>query len=178
MLVMDIKSNLKTGDVLHCQGHKLLARTIRKVIKSRLSHTAIVIRMEGRLFVADSQREGVNLRSFDEWQRKYKYKFFVSRFGCSSSIIEEKFMRERMFKTLGIIKYDYASLLIHQPIYLLTGKWPRKKPHKENKRFYCSQFVAYVLGIENSHLFSPQDLLVELRKKDCYHEYYPMGDIF
>lgn len=169
--------NLKNGDILHCQGSKPLSNLIRKFTKSKLSHTALVVQLDGMLLIADSQRDGTHLRSLHEWQKKYKYKFFVSRPQCPMSVEESAAMQNRIMSTIGIVPYDFFSLFIKQPWYLISGRWRVKPAHKENGRFYCSEFVAFVLGFELSYMMHPQMLLEYLRDLDCYDELHPMGYI-
>ena len=71
---------LEDFDVLHCTGQKLLARLIRKFTKSEFSHTAIFRIIEGVPCVIDAQRDGVQVRTFERWQKEYNYKYVVSRY--------------------------------------------------------------------------------------------------
>lgn len=147
----------KTGDILHCSGERLLSRIIKRVTKSKFSHSAVFIEIWGQAYVIDSQAKGTNLIPFDEWEKKWNYTYEVHR---NPSIINEEERRKFAIKALsrsGSTGYDFASLLIRQPIYLLTGNW-REKEEKKYKRMYCSEFVAWAHGIESSYRMSPQDL--------------------
>lgn len=175
---MDIKRVLKDGDVLHCRGNRFLSKIIKWFMKSRITHTALVVELNGLLFVVDSQRDGTQLRLFDEWQRKYKYTFFISRNTCYTGKEGAYYHVDRVFSSIGFKPYDFASLLIHQPRYIITGKWPTRTKEREDNRFYCSEFVSYVLGIPEYYKQSPEDLLQILKSNDCYQLFYPMGNIF
>jgi hypothetical protein len=56
---------------------------------------------------------------------------------------------------VGVTAYDFESLILRQPLELITGKW-REKSDKET-RMYCSEYVAWVYGVKESYRMSPQD---------------------
>jgi hypothetical protein len=145
-------TNLKTGDILHCTGKKLLSKIIRKVTKSKFSHTALFIEIWGQPYIIDAQKDGVNVRPFDAWKDMYGYDFEVSR----PESIDEKELSMRALTRVGHTGYDIEGLIFKQPIELLTGKWKIKK--NEQERMYCSEFVAWVYGVEKSYRMSPQDV--------------------
>lgn len=146
-------TNLKTGDILHCTGDRLISRLIMKFTKSKFSHSAIFVEIWGQPFVIDAQKDGVNLRPWNEWMNKYNYKIVANR---STRDYNEKSLAKRAMTKIGHTGYDFESLIFKQPIELLTGKWFVKK--NEQERMYCSEFVAWVYGAERSYRISPQDL--------------------
>ena len=174
---MSLKTQLNHGDILHCQGNRILSKLISRFTKSKLSHSALIVVLDGIVFVADSQRNGTHLRRYEEWMEKYDYRFFISRLDCELTPVQKERITYRVFSTVGFVSYDFKSLFIKQPWYLLTGRWRVKPKHKEEKRFYCSEFVAFVIGFEDSYKMHPQMLLDFLRKEECYHEFYPMGKL-
>ncbi len=147
----------KTGDIFHCSGERLLSRLIKRFTKSKFSHSAVFIEIWNQAYVMDSQSKGTNLIPFDEWEKKWNYTYEVHR---SPLLFDETKRREFAIKALsrsGNTGYDFISLLIRQPLYLITGKWKEKESRK-HKRMYCSEFVAWSHGIESSYRMSPQDL--------------------
>lgn len=58
---------LKTGDILHCSGKKLLSRLIKKATKSKFSHSAVFIEIWGQPYILDAQIDGVNVRPLNDW---------------------------------------------------------------------------------------------------------------
>jgi hypothetical protein len=77
---------LVTGDILHCTGKRPLSKLIRFFTKSKFSHTALFIRIWDQPYVIDAQKDGVNVRPWEEWIKEYDYSFIVSR----SSLCDEK----------------------------------------------------------------------------------------
>ena len=145
---------LKTGDVLHCTGNKLLAKAIMKATKSSVSHTALFVEIWGRPYIIDAQKDGVNVRPFEAWQKEYNYKYIVHR--APFRFDREEFAVKAMTK-VGNTAYDFEGLLIKQPIEILTGRYRRKR--NQDERMYCSEFVAWCYGIDDSYRMSPEDLL-------------------
>ena len=155
---------LKTGDILHCSGKRLLSRMIKKATKSQFSHTALFIEIWGEPYVIDAQKDGVNLRPWNEWMKVYDYEITAHR---SSDLVNEKTFAQRALTKVGHTAYDFEGLLVRQPVELLTGEWV-EKGNKERK-MYCSEYVAWVYGIEKAFRFSPQDLY-EWCKSNHFYE--------
>jgi hypothetical protein len=142
--------DLRTGDILHCKSKGLISFLISFFTKSDITHTALFISVWGEPFIIDAQKDGVNLRPFDEWLKKYNYTYIVSR----PIGIEEKSLAFKAMKKLGITGYDYVSLLLKYPIHFIFKKWLKNSEQK----MYCSEYVAWVLDIENYERLSPVDL--------------------
>ncbi len=143
---------VQDGDVLHCSSNGIIGRAIKKFTKSKLNHTALVIQIWDKLFVIDAQANGVNLKTFEDWVKVYKYKYKVSR-----PKVWNKEMKIKAISKVGITGYDFASLLVYQPLYLLTGKWYGKKKHADSK-MYCSEYVSWVFNLPEWYANSPQDV--------------------
>jgi hypothetical protein len=145
---------LKTGDILNCTGKKLLSKIIKLFTKSRFSHTAIFIEIWGEQFIMDAQKDGIQLRPFKEWVKKYNYDYEVRR---APYEINQVNFSKRMTSRLGT-PYDVKSLVIGQPIEIFTGKWITDKHEDYTKKLYCSEFVAWCYGVESYYKMSPQDV--------------------
>ena len=157
-------TSLKTGDILHCSGKKLLSRLIKKATKSKFSHSAVFIEIWGQPYILDAQKDGVNVRPLNDWLEKYNYNITVYR---SSNLVNEKTFAQRALTKVGHTAYDFESLLIRQPIELLTGKWVEKGD--TTKAMYCSEYIAWIYGVEKAYKFSPQDLY-EWCKANFFYE--------
>jgi uncharacterized protein YycO len=157
-------TSLKTGDILHCSGKKLLSRLIKKATKSKFSHSAVFIEIWGQPYILDAQKDGVNVRPLNDWLEKYNYNITVHR---SSNLVNEKTFAQRALTKVGHTAYDFESLLIRQPIELLTGKWVEKGD--TTKAMYCSEYIAWIYGVEKAYKFSPQDLY-EWCKANFFYE--------
>ena len=147
-------SEFKNYDILHCSRRKWISRLIMWFTGSRFCHTAIFVQVDGLPFIVDSQADGTNLRPYQEWIKKFNYAFLVTR-DTSETAADKTQQRKRIFAIIGHTGYDYESLLIRQPLLILTGRW-RTRGKKENERLYCSESVAYIKGWEDSERLSPQ----------------------
>jgi uncharacterized protein YycO len=145
-------TNLKTGDVLHCRGKRLLSNLIAGATKSKFSHTALFVEIWGQPYVIDAQKDGVNVRPWDAWMKEYDYTITAMR---SPNKLQEKSFAARALTKVGHTGYDFESLFLRQPSKLLTGKWKIKG--NEDERMYCSEYVAWVYGVEKSYRMSPED---------------------
>jgi hypothetical protein len=54
-------------------------------------------------------------------------------------------------------KYDFLSLFVWQPIYLATGWYIGPIGRKGKKRFYCFEYLAYVLDYTNYYKITPRE---------------------
>jgi hypothetical protein len=145
---------LKTGDILHCTGTRLISRLIMKSTRSEVSHTAIFIEIWGQPYIVDSQKDGTNARPYDEWVKKYNYEYTVHR---NPNLTDHHAFSIRAFSRVGVTAYDFESLFIRYPWKLLTGKW-RMRGEREEKRMFCSEYVAWVHGISHYYRLSPKEV--------------------
>lgn len=144
---------MKTGDILFCSGKKLLSKLIRLFTKSEWSHTALFIEIWGQPYIIDAQKNGINVKEFNEWVKEYGYKYEVRR---SPKLIDEHTFSLKAMSKSGVTLYDFESLIIRQPLYLITRKWEEKK--SEDERMYCSEYVAWCHDVPEWFSMSPQDL--------------------
>jgi hypothetical protein len=157
----------KTGDIFHCKSNGFIGRAIRWATKSNINHSAIFIEIWGQAYIIDSQSKGTNLIPFAEWTDKWKYKYIVHR---DPHLTDHKQFAIRALSKSGNTGYDFESLLIRQPISLITGKWNHRE-RKENERMYCSEFAAWTHYIDISYRMTPKDLY-NYCKENKYIEVY------
>ena len=156
---------LQHGDVLHCTSKSWLARTIQKMTKSHINHTSLMLEIDGAMYVIDAQKNGVNLKTLENWLENFKYTYVLHR-KRKPTTQWNKGISIRALSKVGVTPYDFASLLIWQPIYILTGKWKGRTEDRADDRFYCSEYVAWVLGLENWWECSPDLVYKALQKMD------------
>lgn len=161
----------KTGDVLHCRGRRLISKLIRWATKSQINHTALFIWLWDELYVIDAQDNGVNVKPYQAWVDEYQYEFVVMR---TSKRIAEKTIATKAMSKVGLTAYDFEGLLLKHPIELLTGKWNKKKGKREEDKMYCSEFVAWVYGLEESYRTTPKDFL-DYCLKNKWEQIYTTG---
>lgn len=146
-------NNFKTGDILHCSSNRAISKLIRKFTKSKFSHSALYLEIDGTAYIVDAQKDGVNLRLFSRWTEIYNYNYVVHR---SQKNNNEEVIKNRALSKCGTTAYDFEGLLVKQPIELATGKW--RKERCEECKMYCSEFVGWVFKADLSYRMSPQDL--------------------
>lgn len=151
------KRDLRTGDILHCNGKRLLSKLIRKVSKGRYSHTATVVISYGQVLIVESQRRGVNIIPYDAWQNKYNYQYDVARPIRLNHNVKHA---RRAFKPAGIAKYDIGMLIWDYPRYVLTGRWrgDNEVESTAENRFTCSTYIGWLFKMPNWWKLSPQQV--------------------
>jgi len=145
--------NLQTGDVLHCRGKGIIPKLIMWATKSQWSHTAIFIWCWGQPFIIEAQAKGVHIIPYYEWLKKYSYDFEVSR---NKNLVDYKLFAVQAMSVLGTTGYDFVSLLIRQPLLIITGKWRKQK--FEESRMYCSEFALWCHDVEKAYRMSPHQV--------------------
>lgn len=151
---------MKDGTILSTAKHYIwynpltwLPFLIRKFTKDMVSHSAVIINIDGVPFVAESKMPKVTLERFESWKNQ-KMDIYMT---IPESVPED--FRERVLSKIGKAKYDYRLLFIIQPIYQLTGLWIPVRKGKKGEAFTCSEFVSYSLGIPDPWKKVPGDLI-------------------
>lgn len=143
---------LQTGDILHCTGKGIISRMIMWATKSNFSHTAVFLEIWGQPYIIEAQKNGVNVKTLEEWQKKYNYKYIVHRNPC---LINTHRYSIRAMSIVGVTGYDFISLLLRQPLSLITGRWARER--KPEDKMYCSEYAMWTHGVSGSKRMTPQD---------------------
>lgn len=151
--------NLQTGDILHCRGKRLLSKLIAFATHSEFTHTAIVKVEEGEVFIAEMQKNGCELKSYENWQKDYGYKYVATRDNSS----DVSYVATRIYRKIGFARYDIALLFLRYPAKLLLSlflnkEFVLKRKKNEEKRMTCSEFVAYCYGWGDPQNYSPKDV--------------------
>ena len=155
---------IQTGDVANCyMRDKFLSKAISKVTNSDLCHTAIFIYKDGVLNVAESQKDGFNTKTFDNWVKDYNYDYIITR----PKLARTKHVLDQVDKYKGTTPYDKFSFFIRQPIRLIKI-WSNKRfgtnfntwkdNGKEDMKMYCSEVVAKIIGVPNYYEMTPKDV--------------------
>lgn len=164
---MITKEKIQNGDILVCSSNGWLGRQIKRFTRSDVNHVAMAIKVGGVLMVIDSQKDGTNPKTYENWLKKYGYDFKVFRYTWANPQWG-KSIREKALSKSGVTGYDFIALLWHQPRYLLTGKWKGKKGDDAARRMYCSEFVAWCHSLPNWWEMSPADVLRFCQNSENY----------
>ena len=150
-------SEIKTADVLLVSSKSKISKLIQKFEGNKWSHSAIFWWCYDELFVIEASDYGIAITPFTSYLNstsdllllKPKIEIKGSEYG--------KFM----LPYVGHTPYNYFELMIAQPIYIITDKkiW---LGNKDNKKFICSEFVAFVYNHFNSHIFQEWDKTIPM----------------
>lgn len=137
----------------------ILAHLIRKVAGTFYNHCAIIIELNGTNYVLESDINGVVMTPLRYWVKEQTVTVYQE---LSSSM-----KTARAMSRLGVSKYDFLSLFWFQPIYNLTGKYYGfTKERKAEKRFYCYEYVAWVLVFKDWFKITPNQFVEEIRNRN------------
>jgi len=131
-----------------------LSVLIRLFTKSYWNHTAVgVVLGDTRLVhcVLDANQNGVVLEPWDIWVKKYGSKKY--EITPSNKEINES----DLLKYVGR-GYDFLSVFIWQPIYILTGKWLGKTGIDASDKTYCTEIYSFVHGLKDPERITTGDL--------------------
>lgn len=158
-----MKPLFKTGDVVLINQHKLsldprswVAEGIRKFCHTEFNHCGIIVFNWGMPVLNNALASGVYPTPLDV---ALAGKHIMIR-RPKIEVIEHDFaIRSNSF--VGRTKYDYRSVFINQPIYILTGKWVGKDGPSADGRMNCSEYIGRCHNLKDSFKLSPFDLLVD-----------------
>lgn len=144
---------LRNGDVLHCKRDSFLSKAIRFLtLSDKTSHTALVQKIHGNVFIVDSQSDGTRLRTFEDWNTKYGYDVIITR---GRKISEEELLDS--IKPYLNSMYGYWDIVKHL-LRSRFGVWMGSK--REDKYLVCSEFVMRVFGHPDAYKMNPEDAYI------------------
>lgn len=171
---------IKAGDILFVHyAFNLFDRTtyMAPFIRGALSldgskmyynHVAAVIDVDGVSMVVEAgfnnitQKAEVFSRTLEAWMVERKPKSYEV---ITPSNLDYKLFEERLLFAMGL-PYDFANVLIHQPIKLFTRALKHEVwigPVYPNK-CQCSNLIAFALGLKKWHKYDPEELFIFLNK--------------
>ena len=145
---------LEPSDILICVGSGALSKTILKATGGEWSHTAQVIKLNGKLYIFDAQEGGCMPRTFERWQREFEYDFRVFR------RIPNKDLSDWYMQFSGT-KYDKKGLAVGLGKSfvknLLKTNATMKEKFRNNGLFWCSELTMKPY-VDNPEQFTPHDV--------------------
>jgi len=154
--------NLKSGDIVICRGHSWISKAIMTVTRGKWSHAAIVAQTWGELGVIEAQKNGVNFKIWQTWRNAWNYDYVVFRYTLP---FDEKELMLRAFSVVGETKYDWFTFFRRA-----FGRRKQRNESKENKRFICSEYCAFVWDIPCRHDITPTELYNYLKSNPNWEE--------
>jgi hypothetical protein len=144
----EVRSNLRTGDILFCGGNYLFSRLIRWRSCSEFSHAAILVWVHDRLLVLECHEwDGVRLVPLSSYTKNYRNKgkpYDGSLVVRRSKKIEAANLNNALCWALSKLteQYDWDAVLK-----LGLGLMPDNKILRTDNRYLCSEFAGEVLHI-------------------------------
>jgi uncharacterized protein YycO len=138
-------SQTKTGDVIHRHSPfiwyvpgRWISAAIRKITKSWSGHTAMIVYVLGKPFVAESDDGKIQLIPYELWAKDAE--IVIGRIEISNR-------KRRKLSALAISqlgkKYDFKGTIIDQFILQIRGKWYGHTGVNAEDKMYCSEYVAW-----------------------------------
>ena len=153
---------MKTGDILACSSDRLISKLIKSFTKSSYSHVALIVIIQEEQYVIEMQKEGCELISFNNWLKKYNYKYEIYQSPITIPV-------KKLLNLASVTKYDLRSLLLRQPIKIIKELLFNKsiilnKVKNENSKMTCSEFVAFIHNFQPYYDLTPDDVVNECKK--------------
>lgn len=132
---------------------------IRSGTRSNWSHTALMIKLYGMVFVIDSDfgrgRNGVGITPWNEW---IKTKKDIHIFDPNIPGQNGSDLVRRMLSVTGIANYDLKGLAA-EAHKVLKGRFPEShNGDGADKAFYCSEYAGWALYVQEYWKYSPERL--------------------
>lgn len=166
---------LQAGDLLNMytpfsikKPFSWLSYIIRKISNSTWSHTAVVVDIWGRSFIAEALATGIVIMPLDEWGEGAIVS--VSR---PKVPVDVKEFSSRAVAKVGHTGYDYGSLIWFQLLFQITGRWygHTDASRKTSNKFYCSEYAAWLFSPCFPRWFETTPQMVHENKKEFDHVY-------
>jgi hypothetical protein len=162
--VTDARIELRTGDTvlihtpLTLNPTTWLSWTIRQFCKIRYNHCGIIISNHGKLAFNEAVESGVRPIPLGDRLEGLQVIILRDPQRCEFRFEQSKFaVKANGF--WGKTPYDYWSLCVVFPIYILTGKWIGRTGPSAAKKQVCSEYIANCYGMDAPWKKSPKDIL-------------------
>lgn len=136
------KEKYKNGDIFFTTSKSLLSRIIRFFTGAKVSHTGVIIELEGYFFAVEMLNEGCIMRPADSRFKNVEHYIFRT--------IPPKDFKTKVLNDVGNVPYDWHGLFL--------SMFMRTKGQEK----ICSEWVAYILNIKLPYLnreITPSDLI-------------------
>lgn len=128
---------------------RYLCFLIRFITRSYWNHSAIVVHIDNENYVVESDLNGVVIIPFENYSHNGIIKLSDSTFSVDWHRIESK---------VGVAKYDFRNLVVHQTLKEVFGIFITPKQGRKGEKFTCSEFVAYVLDLPEPWTYTPKQI--------------------
>jgi hypothetical protein len=143
--------------VLICYGTSTISKLISLFTRSKITHTGFKVVLGGKVFVAESQNNGFQLKTYETWKEQFNYTF-------EEFEVPEIYQNVELniYDHLSKVPYDFRLFVFRFPKHIISKIWGNKKKidavKNESKREICSESVSHCLGWDNPHTYLPIDV--------------------
>lgn len=127
-----------------------IAAAIRLFTNYKYNHCGTVVSKKSVLWLYEMTEKGLEKTILDE--RIKDADISVLRKGINGQFSKNADSVE----TLN--GYDFVSLFLYQPIFQLTNIWIGREKEKAKKKMYCSEYCAFLHGLNEWWTYSPDML--------------------
>jgi hypothetical protein len=148
---------MKNTTVLICYGNSRISKLISLFTKSKITHTAFGLDLENNFFIAESQNNGFNLKTFQNWVKQFNYRYEEFEIPVTYKDVDKN-----IYNHLSQVPYDFRLFVLRYPRHILSKIFGNKNKidsvKNESEREICSESVAHCLGWENPENYLPIDV--------------------
>ena len=106
---------MKNTTVLICYGNSTISKLISLFTKSKITHTAFGLDLENNLFVAESQNNGFNLKTFQNWVKQFNYRYEEFEIPVTYKDVDKN-----IYNHLSQVPYDFRLFVLRYPRHILS----------------------------------------------------------
>jgi hypothetical protein len=134
----------------------LVGFLIRKITKTYWNHASFLTYAPGgQKFILESDINGVVAIPFKDWAKEQTIAIYDFDYGQAEI--------NKAWGKVGVTKYDFASLLWFGLVRSLTGKYYGfTVERKAAKKFYCYEYLAWVMGMPNYYNILPNEFIKQI----------------
>jgi hypothetical protein len=167
------KDEIKTGDLLFCDGHYMVSELIKKVSDSRFSHVALMFHWNDRLLLFESvEDDGVRivplshyLYNYENSGAKYNGTLYAARHKSVSSLIQTDEIKNMLGKAADLLNRSYDKNEIARIVARIGLGVGR---HTDNDEYTCSEFIEecykqlkIIFSFENKGFIYPEHIAAD-----------------
>lgn len=124
--------------------------------RCKYSHAAIIGNHRDSQWIFEAVKTGVERNDINKRIKNHSIAILEPNFNFNKYNISSKAIGEWAWdKETRCSEYDFLAVFAIQPIFILTGKWIGRKSPGPNRKFYCSEFVAWLFELPQWWDWSP-----------------------
>lgn len=125
---------------------------IRVITRGFYNHEAICIKLEDNYWVIQAVRTGVTITEYNTWLTQGNRQTYYIPVNPERYNLQQ--VKKTALEQIGK-KYDYMSLLVYLPLFIITKRWFGRTGQRSHRRLYCYELVSYILGEPDSYDVEP-----------------------